>query len=133
MLFRSDRELRGKLLSEAEGVLAWAVAGAVRWHGEGLGRPSEVEQAGAAWRSKSDQTGRFREACCVIGQFASVPSRSLYQAYRKWTEEVGEPAQPENIFSDLMTEQGFNSHHVKKGNVYDGIGLLAEPEGGEGR
>ena len=127
-----DRELRGKLLSEAEGVLAWAVTGAVRWHGEGLGRPSEVEQAGAAWRSKSDQTGRFREACCVVGQFASVPSRSLYHAYRTWTEEVGEPAQAENIFSDLMTEQGFSSHHTTKGNVYDGIGLLAEPEGHEG-
>jgi putative DNA primase/helicase len=128
-----DRNLRNKLLAEAEGILAWAVAGAVRWHQEGLGKPPEVEQAGTAWRMESDQMGRFLEACCIVGEFASVAARALYQTYRTWAEEVGERAQPDNIFSKRLAEQGLKSRHTRRGNVYDGIGLLAEGEGGEGR
>lgn len=127
-----DRDLRSKLLAEAEGILAWAVAGAVRWHREGLGKPPEVEQAGAAWRTESDQTGRFLEACCIVGEFASVKARVLYQTYRKWCEEVGERAQPENICFKRLGEQGFKSRHTKSGNIYDGIGLLTEGEGVKG-
>jgi putative DNA primase/helicase len=128
-----DRNLRIKLLAEAEGILAWAVVGAVRWHREGLGKPPEVAQAGAAWRMESDQTGRFLETCCIIGQFASVASRTLYQTYRKWAEEVGERAQPENVFFKRLGEQGFKSRHTMKGNVYEGVGLLTNHEGHEGR
>ena len=40
-----DRELQRKLLGEAEGVLAWAVAGAVRWYRDGLVRPHEMQEA----------------------------------------------------------------------------------------
>ena len=128
-----DRELRSKLLAEAEGILAWAVAGAVRWHREGLGKPPEVEQAGAAWRMESDQTARFIEACCVVGQFCSVRARVLYQTYRKWAEEVGERAQPETICFKRLAEQGFSSRHTRTGTVYDGIGLLVDGDGGDGR
>jgi putative DNA primase/helicase len=127
-----DRDLRSKLLAEAEGILAWAVAGAVRWHREGLGKPPEVEQAGAAWRTESDQTGRFLEACCIVGEFASVTARVLYQTYRKWCDEVGERAQPENICFKRLGEQGFKSRHTMKGNTYDGVGLLTDHEGNEG-
>ena len=128
-----DRDLRSKLLAEAEGILAWAVAGAMRWHRDGLGKPPEVEQAGAAWRTESDQTGRFLEACCVVGEFASVVSRPLYQTYRKWAEEVGERSQPEKIFFKRLAEQGFKSRHTMKGNLYEGVGLVAGHEGYEGR
>jgi putative DNA primase/helicase len=41
-----DRDLPAKLLAESEGILAWMVAGAVRWHSEGLGKPAAVESAG---------------------------------------------------------------------------------------
>ena len=40
-----DGDLPAKLLAEAEGILAWAVAGAVRWNKEGLGRPEAAERA----------------------------------------------------------------------------------------
>lgn len=128
---QQDRGLPDKLLKEAEGILAWAVAGAVCWHREGLGKPPEVVQAGAAWRTESDQTGRFLEACCIVGQFASARGRVLYQSYRKWAEEVGERAQPENIFFKRLGEQGFSSHHTKTGTLYEGVGLLAEGDGGD--
>jgi putative DNA primase/helicase len=37
-----DREMPDKLLAEAEGILAWCVTGAQRWHCEGLGKPIPV-------------------------------------------------------------------------------------------
>jgi putative DNA primase/helicase len=119
-----DRDLRTKLLAEAQGVLAWAVAGAVRWYREGLGKPPEVEQAGAAWRTDSDQTSRFLDTCCVVGELASVLSRALYQAYRKWAEQVGERAQRETDFRKHLGELKFTSRHTENGTVYDGVGLL---------
>jgi putative DNA primase/helicase len=121
-----DKGLQEKLLGEGEGILAWAVAGAIRWHLEGLGRPADVEQAGRQWREESDQLGRFLEACCIQSEQSQVKARALYQAYRKWTEEAGEHAERETEFMKRVTAQGFTRRHTDRGNVYDGLGLLTE-------
>ena len=80
-LEEQDRDLPGKLLAEAEGILAWAVAGAMRWYKEGLGRPPEVEQEGREWRTSMDSIGRFIEERCIVGEFASAFARVLYKPY----------------------------------------------------
>lgn len=121
-----DQEFPKKLMAEAEGILAWAVAGALRWRSEGLGKPAPVEEAGQVWRADSDQIGRFVEACCVTGEFMQARSRWLYQAYRKWAEEAGEHAARENDFAARITERGLERKHTEAGNVFSGIGLKAE-------
>jgi putative DNA primase/helicase len=63
-----DKELPEKLLSEAEGILAWAAEGARLWHAEGLGKPAEVEAAKDKWREDMDQLGRFVDERCVTGE-----------------------------------------------------------------
>jgi putative DNA primase/helicase len=127
-----DRELPAKLAAEAEGILAWAVAGAVRWYADGLGKPTDVEQAGNAWRAQSDRLGRFIAECCVTGDFAQAKARALYSAYRKWGEEAGERTLAETDFSNALMERGFSKKHTKIGTVYSGIGFAAEPREGDG-
>jgi putative DNA primase/helicase len=117
-----DMGLPAKLLAEAEGILTWAVAGAVCWYRGGLGKPFDVEQAGQTWRTESDQIGRFIQDACVTGDYAQAKARQLYAAYRTWAEESGEHPLPEKVFGERMAER----HSKKKeafGNVYLGIGL----------
>ena len=72
-------------MAEAEGILAWIIQGAVRWHHEGLGKPSEVAHAVNEYREEMDQIGRFIEECCIIGEFASVQGRKIY----RFVQEMG--------------------------------------------
>jgi putative DNA primase/helicase len=127
-----DRELPQKLIEEAEGILAWMVAGAVRWHAEGLGKPASVESAGLEWRADMDQFGRFIEECCVIGEFAQMRARAIYSAYRKWAEEAGEQPVMETSFGNTLRERGFTKKHTKQGAVYQGIGLASRSDEGDG-
>ncbi len=93
-----DRELPAKLMAEAEGILAWIIQGAVRWHHEGVGKPPEVADAVREYREEMDQIGRFIEECCIIGEFASAQGRKIYVAYKKWAEEAGEHFVSETAF-----------------------------------
>ncbi len=127
-----DKELPAKLAAEAEGILAWAVAGAARWYAEGLGKPSDVQQAGDTWRAQSDRLGRFIAEYCITGDFVQAKARALYSAYRTWAEEAGERTLTETDFSNALMERDFSKKHTKIGAVYSGIGLAAETREGDG-
>jgi len=122
-----DRELPAKLLVEGEGILAWAVAGSVRWFREGLGKPDTVESAGREWRSESDQIRRFIEEICVAGEYSQSKARPLYIAYRRWADEAREHAMAESEFSNALGDLKYSKKHTKSGTVYQGIGFRAEP------
>ena len=122
-----DPELPDKLIREAEGILAWTVAGAVRWHAEGLGKPSDVQRAGESWRAQSDHIGRFLQETCITCEYAQAKARQLYQAYKTWAEESGEHPVTETTFGLRIVEQ-FAKKHTKAGTIYEGIGLKADAE-----
>jgi putative DNA primase/helicase len=126
-----DENLPSKLAREAEGVLSWAVAGAVRWVDEGLGKPPEVEEASKLYRQEMDQLGRFFEERCLSLPTARVPARQLYSAYRAWAEAVGEHPMTERSFAMRLAERGIEKASTETGRVYHGIALRTErnPEG----
>ena len=111
-----DKDLPEKLAAEGEGILAWAVEGAVRWCADGLGKPSEVQQVGDAWRTQSDQIGRFITENCIIGEHPTGKARALYSAYRQWAVSAGEGPVTEAAFGLRMTER-FEKQHTKAGAV----------------
>jgi putative DNA primase/helicase len=121
-----EKDLPVKLAAEADGILSWAVAGAVRWYSEGLGKPPDVERAGVTWRAQSDQIGRFIAERCVTAGFAQAQARPLYLAYRTWAEQGGEDAVSETAFGNTLQEKGFSKRHTEHGSTYSGIGLTAD-------
>jgi len=123
-LEEQDKQLSKKLLTEAEGILAWAVAGAVEWNQHGLPPITEIDELTQRWRCDADQVGRFIENCCVTGEYAEVRARSLYLAYKLWAEESGEQAETEKRFSERMADRGFVKDEDRTGRIYRGIGLL---------
>jgi putative DNA primase/helicase len=102
-----DPKLREKLLNEAEGILAWAIAGAVRWNNEGLQRPTEVLDAIAEWRATSDPINDFISDCCEIIPDTWTTTGILWDAYSKWTEENGIDPLSRNIFSVRIGGLGY--------------------------
>jgi putative DNA primase/helicase len=124
---RIDKNLLSKLLAEAEGILAWAVAGAWLWHRSGLGKPPEVDVAKDEWRSQMDQIGRFIEERCVISDAFRVAASVLYGAYKAWAEASGEHAATSTEFGIKVTGRGLQKRHTDRGWFYLGLGLVAEP------
>lgn len=126
-----DKSLPRKLLAEAEGILAWTVAGAVEWRRAGLGKPPEVSAANEDWKSENDQMGRFIEDCCVVNESLGGRARVLYTAYRSWAEDAGENAVTETMFGRRLKARGFSKAERRQGTVYTGIALRANEGGSE--
>jgi putative DNA primase/helicase len=121
---RQDRGLAEKLLAEGEGILAWAVKGAVRWYAEGLTRPEVVEQSSGAWRRDMDRCSAFLDECCQRGA-GQVRARTLYDGYKKWAEGNGERPMSGRAFAERLRESGIEKRTDRTGTVYVSICLNA--------
>ena len=123
-----DQNLGNKLLAEAEGILAWAVAGAVRWYAEGLRRPPEVNEAVASWRAESDPLTDFIEARCDLKPDLWCLSGTLWAAYETWTEASGVDALSRTVFNLRLTNMGCKpgrrTIEGKTRRTFEGISLV---------
>jgi P4 family phage/plasmid primase-like protien len=102
-----DRHLAEKLLAEAEGVLAWTIAGAIRWYAEGLGKPEEIEAANREWKADEDTQGKFIAECIEPGESDTEAAR-VYSVYRWWCEKNGEKPDTATAFGRGMTDQDYS-------------------------
>jgi putative DNA primase/helicase len=75
-----DPRLKEKLLTEAPGILAWAVRGCLEWQRDGLGTSEEVRDATADYRDGEDRIGPFLEEVCVQSPAARVVASRLFEA-----------------------------------------------------
>jgi len=78
---RRDRDLRDRLLAEREGILRWAVEGALEYGRRGLGEPPAVAAATRAYRASEDIVGDFLRRRCEPDPGGRVPLRDLYLAF----------------------------------------------------
>jgi putative DNA primase/helicase len=119
---RQDKGLADKLKAEAEGILAWAVAGCLEWQHGGLQLPDEVLIATAEYRSSQDAVAEFIADRCVVSPLCKQRASALYEAYRDWSAKAGEPAFSQKKFGEALTERGFQ-RQSNNGVWYSGIGL----------
>jgi putative DNA primase/helicase len=88
--FRKSRdEVDDALHSEAEGILAWCVRGAMEWIEGGLKDPDEVSAATAGYRSEQDVITTFFDECIVEKSEAHVARNELYQVFSRWAHDNG--------------------------------------------
>lgn len=88
-LGNKDIGLPAKLRAEAEGILAWAVAGAVEWYAKGLGEPTSVATATQDYRESEDRLAEFIAARLVQEDGARVAPMAARRAYAEWAEDAG--------------------------------------------
>lgn len=124
-----DHGLAGTLLSEAEGILAWAVRGAVEWYASGLQEPARVRAATQDYREAADILGGFIDASehggwLVPEENKKVPSAWAYSLYKKWalTQSYSERDMlSQKAFKAALEERGFNTKRTNKGSMFVGL------------
>jgi putative DNA primase/helicase len=103
-----DRELKSKLLAEAEGIIQWVITGALRWKAEGLNIPEVVRAARNDWRETMDRIGEWLEECCTITTTAWSPTATLYASYKAWCENNHLEPLSQIGFVMRLLDRGFN-------------------------
>ncbi|WP_369147094.1 phage/plasmid primase, P4 family [Streptomyces sp. R44] len=84
-----DKSLPATLRDEAEGILAWAVRGAMEWYATGLQEPGSVSDATQDYRESEDRLAEFIAARLVVESGARVQPMPVRRAYAEWAEDAG--------------------------------------------
>ncbi len=104
-----DPKMTEKLLTETEGILAWAVEGCRQWYTEGLGIPPAVKKATEGYRSEMDMIAQFVEERCQVEEKLTITSHDLYQAFKDWCEQNGEQPVSKKLINLRLKEIGFKA------------------------
>ena len=84
-----DRELRDTLRQEAEGILAWAMRGCLRWQELGLIAPDIVLQATKNYEMEEDPMTEFLQQTTKNDPDSVVLFSALYAEYKVWAKDQG--------------------------------------------
>lgn len=124
-----DHALADTLKTEAQGILVWAVRGAVEWYASGLQEPERVRNATKEYREAADILGGFIDASEHGGWLVSeenkkVPSAWAFTLYKKWALTQGFSERDmlsQKAFKAALEERGFNTKRTNKGAVFLGL------------
>ena len=126
-----DRGLRERLkrAPQRQAMLAWIVAGAVRWHTEGLNDPDAIRAATDAWRASEDVVHRFAEERLRYDPNASIALGEMYREYESWCATEGRPCGSQKEWNKRLEDHDLAAeHHLRKrktgaGWRWDGVAL----------
>lgn len=115
-----DKLLKQRLRTPAvlEGVLAWAVQGAMRWYalgGAGLSEPATSMALKDQQRETLDAAGMWIEENCDLGTHHFTATSALYQSYETWCKANGVEAKRQKGFTMALQRKGYRYDRVKTG------------------
>jgi len=93
-LGKEDKRLKGRMKKPAmlQGVLVWAVQGAIKWYslgGTGLPELEVSVQLKAKHRADLDEVQAWLDEECELGQHYFTSNSEIYQSYTQWCESNG--------------------------------------------
>jgi len=118
-----DLNLTETLLTERNGILAWAVRGCIAWQAQGLAPPMAVRRASQHYLENQDRIGRFLDECCVVGAEHSVGSSDLFAWWAKWSSASAEAAGSQRSFVQELLGRGFVLRRNAKMRLIEGVCL----------
>ncbi len=111
-----DPALGLKLRAEAEGILAWAIAGARQYASIGSAGVIQVRAATATYRVESDVLGMWLEERCDLSDpRGTTPSGELFRDFKTWCEANGQSFGNANKFGRLLSDRGIEARQVGGG------------------
>ena len=131
-----DHRLQDKLYAEAEGILAWALHGAMSWYEGGLTDPQKIMDATGDYRINSDPMVGYLPGVFTKDDTATgLAGGELFSAYLDWAQEENLSAREivtRKKFFAMLEERGMHKR-VGHGNktVFDGIRRTRPSDGAE--
>lgn len=118
-----DRNLEEKLLAQADGILEWIIAGAVKWYASNLKLSPQIISQSAQYRTESDLLGQFFED--EINKSANLRSldSAVYYEYTRWCINNGTRALAKKRFTQKLAERGIQIEKSNGSRYYSGIDL----------
>lgn len=107
-----DPTLGDKLKAELPGILNWAVAGCLEWQLQGLGEPAEVTNATREYRDEMDLIGQFLATVCEVSAGYRVGSTVLYEAFKRYCDDLGEFHKSHKLFSQAVKNRGYSEFRM---------------------
>jgi putative DNA primase/helicase len=126
--FEKDDKLAELLISEAPGILRWAVEGVAQWRKHGLMEPQIVKDATTGYRADEDIIMRFIQSECEVGKGFQTPSRKLYDTFKRWAQDNHEVEMSERKFAESMKEHGYSKDRKPSGIFYFGLQRIGQIE-----
>ncbi len=102
---KPDRKLEEKLREEWPQILAWMIAGAIRWQEQGLSYPDAMKAATEAYFDAQDVLGQWLNDCCERGGFEA--GGRLFDSWKAYAKSSGEEAGSQKAFTGAMEKRGF--------------------------
>lgn len=109
-----DKMLKTRMKAPAvlEGVLAWAVRGAMQWYAlgsKGLSEPAASASLKGEQRESLDAVGAWVEERCMLGEIYFSAFTDLYQNYEKWCKDSGVEPKRSKGLSTALQRKGFKT------------------------
>ncbi|RPI97498.1 MAG: DNA primase, partial [Spirochaetales bacterium] len=104
---------------EAEGILAWAVEGCLKWQRDGLLNPDEVTRATEEYKGGEDTVGQFLKAACYVdikNRNLSIKGSELLDRFHTWS---GSNKLYSRAFYEILA-----THNIARDDRRDGIYLI---------
>jgi putative DNA primase/helicase len=112
---KRDPLLTEKLLSERDGILAWAIQGCLLWQQIGLKQPLSVTSATDEYFEGEDAMGRWMDERCKLGVNDKALTVTLFNDWKQWAEMSGEFVGTQRRFSDALITRRFDKWRNSSG------------------
>lgn len=126
---KRDPDLVGTLLSEGDGILAWALKGCLDYQRNGLRTPACVKRLTENHLYAADPINRFIQERCEVGKSFCTGSSDIYSSWRSWSIEEDEYKLTQSAFIRDLVSRGFQRRREPKKRSI--LGLRLKPDIGE--
>lgn len=120
-----DKSLKPRMKEprNLEGVLAWAIEGAIKWYELGAAGLPELESSRAAkarHRGELDNVQAWLDECCEDGEFTA--SAKAYTSYSMWCRENGVTPKQQKGLTQSLERKGYQMNRQRiMGKMYRGV------------
>jgi putative DNA primase/helicase len=118
-----DHTLTDKLRTEWPGILAWMIAGCLKWQAEGLQPPKAVRDATTHYLDAEDALGAWLDERCERDPAAWTARDDLFRSWSMWATAAGEFVGSSRKFLSALETRGFEDARQNNRRGFRGLRL----------